>query len=258
MNAASVPVCRFARCLLPALLLSSCAMPPRDAWRIVQTRGLFNYLSGNYAMGPGAYVGSGAPLQTSPRSSVPYRPFYAADLWPDMRQQYRQVPHAPPPTRYVAPAPVGRYSATAPLREPRRAPAEPRRRAEPEKRTSVADSKPETRQETPNLDPVPPVAPPRDAMDSLPYGTPIAGRPGMVNSPFARKEQLVDVSGMGVGEPVKCPYTGKLFRIPPTQQAAATKTTPDAAPAPKETSPAPAPSTAAPDATTPPPAQPDN
>ena len=41
----------------------------------------------------------------------------------------------------------------------------------------------------------------------------------MVNSPFAGKTQLVDVSGMSAGQTVKCPYTGKLFKVPPTQQA---------------------------------------
>ncbi|MFN0080685.1 MAG: hypothetical protein ACKVY0_29805 [Prosthecobacter sp.] len=49
----------------------------------------------------------------------------------------------------------------------------------------------------------------------LPYGAPIAGRPGFVNSPFAAKHQLVDVTGLPVGMEVKCPYTGKLFRVPP-------------------------------------------
>lgn len=56
--------------------------------------------------------------------------------------------------------------------------------------------------------------------ESLPYGTAVPGRMNMVNSPFAGKTQLVDVSGMSAGQTVKCPYTGKLFKVPPTQQAA--------------------------------------
>jgi len=48
----------------------------------------------------------------------------------------------------------------------------------------------------------------------VPYGIPIPNRPGFVNSPFAAKHQLVDVTGLPVGMEVKCPYTGKLFRVP--------------------------------------------
>lgn len=49
----------------------------------------------------------------------------------------------------------------------------------------------------------------------LPYGSAIAGRPGFVNSPYAAKHQLVDVTGLPVGMEVKCPYSGRLFRVPP-------------------------------------------
>ena len=59
---------------------------------------------------------------------------------------------------------------------------------------------------------------PKPASD-LPYGSAIPGRMNMVNSPYAGKTQLVDVSGMSPGQTVICPYTGKLFKVPPTQQA---------------------------------------
>ena len=50
--------------------------------------------------------------------------------------------------------------------------------------------------------------------DDLPYGTPILGKPGYVYSPYDEKKQQVDVSGIPTGTKVKCPYTGKVFRVP--------------------------------------------
>jgi hypothetical protein len=48
----------------------------------------------------------------------------------------------------------------------------------------------------------------------IPYGIRVAGRPGVVYSPFTGKTQLVDVAGTAPGVVVKCPYTNKLFRVP--------------------------------------------
>jgi len=48
----------------------------------------------------------------------------------------------------------------------------------------------------------------------LPYGIRVAGQKDFVRSPFAAAHQLVDVAGMPVGSEVKCPYSGKLFRVP--------------------------------------------
>ncbi len=51
-------------------------------------------------------------------------------------------------------------------------------------------------------------------VQNIPFGLPISGRPGFVHSPYAAKNQLVDVTGLPAGMEVKCPYTGKIFRVP--------------------------------------------
>ena len=74
------------------------------------------------------------------------------------------------------------------------------------------------------------ITPPADSktLQETPYGNPIPGRPGFVNSPYAARNQLVDVTGLPAGMEVKCPYSGKLFRVPPSDMASGQPTgTPD-------------------------------
>ena len=53
------------------------------------------------------------------------------------------------------------------------------------------------------------------AKAGLPYGVPVAGRKGMVTSPYTLEEgKYVDVTGFASGSIVKDPYTGKLFLVP--------------------------------------------
>ena len=86
-------------------------------------------------------------------------------------------------------------------------------KAEPEKPVSSPSTAPSSE---PTV--TPPAVNPKPVQD-IPYGVAIAGRPGFVNSPFAAKHQLVDVTGLPTGMEVKCPYTGKLFRVPPQDVA---------------------------------------
>jgi hypothetical protein len=68
---------------------------------------------------------------------------------------------------------------------------------------------------------------------AIPYAKRIAGRPNYVYSPYASKSQIVDVTGMAAGAKVRCPFSGKLFRVP-------AESTGTSAPAPiKESAPAP-------------------
>jgi hypothetical protein len=48
----------------------------------------------------------------------------------------------------------------------------------------------------------------------VPYGIPVADRPGFVTSPYAPNEGLVDVRPFPSGTEVKDPYTGKVFLTP--------------------------------------------
>ncbi|SKB03696.1 hypothetical protein SAMN02745166_03878 [Prosthecobacter debontii] len=200
--------------LVALCFLTGCELPPRESWNIIQRDGLLTYWSRAYnpVFAPSRYLsGDSRPFVPSSSAHVPYRP----------RTEQ---------SRYLAAASGGTSS-----------PSPPKRIVKPE-------TSPEDRvQEVPKipleparplneLKPKPEAPSPKPSMADLPYGTPVPGRPGMVNSPFAEKQQLVDVTGMAPGEAVKDPYTGKLFRVPPTEQAAASTTEPASAPASAEDS----------------------
>ena len=50
--------------------------------------------------------------------------------------------------------------------------------------------------------------------EDLPFGQPVVGKKGFVYSPYAPDKGQVDVDGIPAGTKVKCPYTGKVFRVP--------------------------------------------
>ena len=53
-----------------------------------------------------------------------------------------------------------------------------------------------------------------DEKANLPYATPVAGKPGLVSSPFAPDASYIQVVGFPPGTPVEDPYTGKIFLTP--------------------------------------------
>ncbi len=56
--------------------------------------------------------------------------------------------------------------------------------------------------------------PARPAPEVLPYGIPVPGQADQVYSPYAPDQGAIGVAGLGRGSRVKCPYTGKSFRVP--------------------------------------------
>lgn len=113
---------------------------------------------------------------------------------------------APVPSVPAAPTNVAAMNKPQPSAPPATAP-----QVKPQAPTVPANIKPAPVASTP---------PAKAETQEIPFGSPIAGRPGFVNSPYAAKHQLVDVTGLPVGMEVKCPYTGKLFRVPPQEQQA--------------------------------------
>jgi hypothetical protein len=54
----------------------------------------------------------------------------------------------------------------------------------------------------------------RNLRRDIPYGIPVAGKPGFVTSPFSPSQGMVDVRGIPSGTEVKDPYSGKSFLTP--------------------------------------------
>lgn len=205
--------------LTAALLLCQCSMPPRQAWRYIQTNGLLTYL--NHSSPP---FGAGPAYRQRYATRTYSRPSnnWYSNWSSGMPNRIHYAPSTSTTNRY--------YSATPPYKSTR--PSSRPRVSEPAPRVSMPVEEPSAAPKIVKKDPPSPPssttpatsrsdgpAPAAKSVADLPYGSPVPGRTNMVNSPYAGKTQLVDVSGMGPGQTVKCPYTGKLFKVPPTQQA---------------------------------------
>lgn len=221
--------------LTAVVLLCQCSMPSRQAWQYIQTNGLLNYI--NYAnRHPSPPLRTSSPsLQryAATRSSTTYPRYSQAPVpslfsWWGSGMPYNSWSSSYPQNRYYStPAPSSGSSASRskPRAKSDRNPIVRIPVEEPSDNQAVAKTNPPA--SSPNPAPISSGgAPTAKPAADLPFGTPIPGRTNMVNSPYAGKTQLVDVSGMSTGQTVKCPYTGKLFKVPPQQQAAASKTEP--------------------------------
>lgn len=207
-------------------MITSCALPPREAMRIVQREGLINYLSHDYSHYTHAAPASASPLRVSqtpyttprPVASVPYRSTYHTNRY--ARADYNRVPYRPKHTTSTSRSRSSSSQRSSSSSNKTRVIA---RSSSSVESPSAANVKSAASSKTDMPSPAP--APVKKPAEALPYGSPVAGRPGMVTSPFAQKQQLVDVTGMAPGDTVKDPYSGKLFRVPPMQQASATPVT---------------------------------
>ncbi|QQY08782.1 MAG: hypothetical protein JMM74_02070 [Candidatus Xiphinematobacter sp.] len=74
--------------------------------------------------------------------------------------------------------------------------------------SETADKNPDT----PHFSSNPPGA--AKALQETPYAAPVPGKKGLVTSPYAPYTGYVDVRDYPPGQEVRCPYTGKLFRVP--------------------------------------------
>lgn len=248
-------------------LLSSCALPPAVAWRVIRQDGFLTYLAielGKQPPPPGMMHGTaragsilahkGNSNVSNPWNAQPNRfwnPSAPSTSYPysygssSLTQRSQVGPPPPrvviPPPTTTAPTPVLRTNpaVTAPS-APRTyvaatpPPAAPKPTAKVEQK--IASGPPSSPAPKPKADapgsgsapspytPPPTPAPKPPAVVSsaeIPYGEAIAGRPGFVHSPFAAKNQIVDVTGLRAGQEVKCPFSGKLFRVPLGEQASA-------------------------------------
>lgn len=206
-----------------AVTLVSCKLTPRYAMREIQSKGLFNYLGSDYSTVSPQYYASAAPFQLQrpyaeprPVNPISYRSTYHTNR--NLKADYNRVPYRPKT--------VTRSSSSGSKSSTKKSTPNAVAGSEPKLPPGLAASSPAPVKEksAPEATKIP--------AETLPYGAAVSGRPGMATSPYALKHQLVDVSGLAPGDAVKDPYSGKLFRVPPTQQAADQSKAADAPPAP--------------------------
>ncbi len=182
-----------------------------------------------------------APLKPAPR--VPVRPLNPSD-YPDATRPSSGGPYvdgSQPPNRPVLsgpqpptiPAAAGRDESTSlpitnaddPAKRNKSGSRQtvpgangrvPEERQLAESAAGVSPASPALKSPVPAAPPSPSppkTVPPAPAREDLPFGELVPARTGFVYSPWSKKG-LVDVSGIPTGTKVKCPYTGKTFRVP--------------------------------------------
>ncbi len=154
-------------------------------------------------------VASCVPMYHPPRPIGP-RTGVSLDDGPNGERSARQTrfleqEYVPPPTIQDGQVTVMTGPDTGIVADPN-APAEP---------TSPLYTSPVTTGTTPPPPerPVEKPSAPAPAAD-LQYGSPVPGKKGFVYSPFDKSAGFVDVRDIAPGTKVRCPYTGKIFKVP--------------------------------------------
>lgn len=78
--------------------------------------------------------------------------------------------------------------------------------------TTPAQPSEKTSADAPGGGSTPPVPPPPTSQ--YPYGKPVPGKKGFVNSPYDDKAGMIDVRDYAPGTKVRDPYTNKIFLVP--------------------------------------------
>ena len=229
------------RGVLPGVVLAlclvsvSCKLPPREAWNQVQQRGLLPVL-----FQPAPSSAPAAPhrvisqVPAGPDDALKVQPVRQAEITKNLfatpvpgRPGYVFSPHVPGRRIVdVSPFAAGTEVRCPYTMQPFQVPdftvlAPPQARPQPQCSIAEIASHGADSPVLPPADQVPLLIPNPDpqpastsALPEIPLGSRVPGRPGFVYSPFAQKNQLVDVAGIAPGVEVKCPYSNQLFRVP--------------------------------------------
>ncbi len=241
-NFRSLPVL-IAAILLP-VILGSCQIPPTEVLRGIQRETLVGYFAREHlaalyeegprlgggmsrALGSAGERGAGAPpvaRRNRARPECVDSPFVSAPSLVDVSAfcpgELALCPYTG--KRFLVPAlalpvtfepmPPGPAGVVRP-----HAPAESTASGEDSVRHSAPRELPKSAVAPGISDAVEPIVSVKRDKPEMPVGVWVEGKPGYVYSPFADKAKIVDLTGLEAGTMVRCPYSGKLFLVPPSE-----------------------------------------
>ena len=169
-------------------------------------------------------------FEVGSRVRCPYtkKAFVVPPLAPEVvsPQPRRTAPSKPVARRKPAPTRTAPKRTTSP--KPRSKPVVAKKKVEQPKKkpVNIVKTQPEPKPKQTPITGIPKtngsvpseseaLALPKKVEPSLPVATRVAGKPNYVHSPYAASNQVVDVEGYAAGSKVRCPYSDKIFTVPP-------------------------------------------